>query len=136
MMILGLLLCFGGGWIIQDDVTSRHHLRKVNSGLPGENVQLSFYKVKQLFSKPHFTFSWRLHYEAEIHEGVDNMKLAEKILPGYYSIFSDQNPWVNYGCVSLGRMSDLESSRVRIVCFSDWMYQYHGQPGDAVYTDR
>merc|ERR1712020_409884 len=67
-MILGLLLCCGGGWIIQDDVTSRHQLR--------------------------------LHYEAEIHDGVDNMKLTKEI-PGYYSIFSDQNQWINYGCVSL-----------------------------------
>ena len=47
MMILGLLLCFGGGWIIQDDVTSRHQLRKVKSGLPEENVEFTFYKVNQ-----------------------------------------------------------------------------------------
>ena len=59
------------------------------------------------------------------------MKLAEQI-PGYYSIFSDQNQWVNYGCVSLGRMSAFTSSKVRSVCFSDWLYHYHGQPGDAV----
>merc|ERR1711997_362540 len=68
MMILGLLLCFGGGWIIQDDVTSRHQLRKVNYGLPAENVEFTIYNGnQQLFSKPHFTTAWRLHYEAEIH---------------------------------------------------------------------
>ena len=60
-----------------------------------------FTKSKKLFSKPHFTTSWRLHYEAEINDGVDSMKLAKQI-PGYYSIFSDQNQWINYGCVSLG----------------------------------
>ena len=101
MMILGLLLCFGGGWIIQDDVTSRHQLRKVKSGLPKENDAFTFYKVNQLSSEPHFTTSWRLHYEAEIHHGGDSMKLGHQI-PGYYSIFSDQNQWINYGCVSLG----------------------------------
>ena len=104
MMILGLLLCFGGGWIIQDDVTSRHQLRKVNCGLPAENVEIVpiYNGNQQLFSKPHFTSSWRLHYEAEIHHGVDRMRLAQQI-PGYYSIFSDYNQWINYGCVSLGR---------------------------------
>ena len=30
------------------------------------------------------------------------MRLAQQI-PGYYSIFSDYNQWINYGCVSLGR---------------------------------
>ena len=124
MTILGLLLVLGGGWIIQDDITSRHHLRKVNSGLPGENDEFIFHKVKQLFSKPHFTTSWRLHYETEIREGLDNRKLT-KLIPGYYSIFSDQNQWINYGCVSLGTMLGFESSKVRVVCFSDWLYQYH-----------
>ena len=28
MMVLGILLCCGGAWIIQDDVSSRQHLRK------------------------------------------------------------------------------------------------------------
>ena len=28
MMVLGILLCCGGAWIIQDDVSSREHLRK------------------------------------------------------------------------------------------------------------
>ena len=116
MLILGLLLAFGGGWIIQDDVSSRYHLRKVNSGLSGENVNFIIYNVNQLFSKPHFTTSWRLHYEAEIHDGVDNMKLTKEI-PGYFSIFSDQNQWINYGCVSLGRMLALESRQVRVVWF-------------------
>ena len=109
MMILGLLLCFGGGWIIQDDVNSRHQLRKVTSGLTSDNGE-SIYFINQLFVKPCFTSSWRLHYEAEIHDGVDNTGLAEQI-PGYYSIFSDQNQWINYGCVSLGRTDQIKPSR-------------------------
>ena len=56
MMILGLLLCFGGGWIIQDDVTSRHQLRKVKSGLPKENVEFTFYKVNQFILRTAFHY--------------------------------------------------------------------------------
>ena len=48
MTILGLLLVLGGGWIIQDDITSRHHLRKVNSGLPEENDAFIFHEVKKI----------------------------------------------------------------------------------------
>ena len=114
MMILGLLLCLGGGWIIQDDVNSRHQLRKVNSGLPSENGEFIYFtKCNQLSIKPLFTSSWRLHYEAEIHDGVDNTMLAEQI-PGYYSIFSDQNQWINYGCVSLGRIFPSKSSPLKL----------------------
>ena len=56
-------------------------------------------KVNQI--EQHWIAWWRHYYNDQIHD-FHSLRKTSKIL-GYYSIFSDQTSWINYGCVSLGR---------------------------------